>query len=73
MVRLTPIVACFVLALVAAIVSVDVVFFRHQFAERLIANVAIVVVFGAVYFIFPPFLSSAEPVRLDGVGRSIPA
>jgi hypothetical protein len=52
MVRLTPVVVCCVLALVAAIISVDVVFFRHQFAERLIANVAIVVVFGAFYLFF---------------------
>jgi hypothetical protein len=29
-----------------------VVFFSHQFAERLIANVGIVVVFAAFYLIF---------------------
>ena len=50
--RLTPFVVCYVLALVAAVVSVDVVFFSHQFAERLIANVGIVVVFAAVYLVF---------------------
>ncbi|HXA42698.1 MAG TPA: hypothetical protein VNV65_07270 [Candidatus Solibacter sp.] len=37
----------YVLALVAAVVGVDVLFFRHQLVERLIANVGIVVVFGA--------------------------
>jgi uncharacterized membrane protein len=50
--RLTPVVVCYVLALVAAVVCVDVVFFRHQFAERLIANVGIVLVFAAFYVVF---------------------
>ena len=49
MLRLTPVVVCYVLALLAAVVSVDVVFFRHRFAARRIANVGIVVVFGAFY------------------------
>jgi hypothetical protein len=40
----------YVLALVAVVVSVDVLFFRHQFWQRLIVNVGIVLVFGAVYF-----------------------
>jgi hypothetical protein len=39
----------YVLAMVAVVVGVDVVFLRHEFWERLIANIAIVVVFGAVY------------------------
>jgi len=42
-------VALYVLAMVAAVVCVDVLFFRHQPWERLIANVGIVVVFAAVY------------------------
>jgi hypothetical protein len=42
----------YVLALVACVVSVDVLFFRHQFTERLLANVAIVLLFGAVYALF---------------------
>lgn len=46
------VVALYVLALVAVVVSVDVLFLRHHFAERLIANVGIVVVFVAVYFRF---------------------
>jgi hypothetical protein len=37
----------FVLALIAAVVCVDVFFLRHHFEERLIANIAIVLVFGA--------------------------
>ena len=45
-------VALYVLALAAVIVGVDVLFFRHQFWARLIANVGIVVVFAACYFWF---------------------
>ncbi len=37
----------YVLALIAVVVSVDIVFFRHHFTERLIANVGIVLVFAA--------------------------
>ena len=39
------VVAAYVLALVAVVVGVDVLFLRHQVWERLIANVGIVVVF----------------------------
>jgi hypothetical protein len=42
----------YALALVAVVVGVDVLFFRHQFWERLIVNVGIVVVFGAFYLRF---------------------
>lgn len=35
--------------LIAAVVSVDVLFFRNQFQERLLANIALVLVFGAFY------------------------
>jgi uncharacterized membrane protein len=38
-----------VLVLVAVVVSVDVLFFKHQFWERLIVNVGIVLVFAAFY------------------------
>jgi predicted cobalt transporter CbtA len=44
--------ALYVIALVAVVVGVDVLFFRHQFWARLIANVGIVLVFAAVYFRF---------------------
>ena len=37
----------YVLALVAVVVGVDVLFFRNQFWERLIVNVGIVLVFAA--------------------------
>jgi len=42
----------YVLALIAVVVGVDVLFFRHHFWGRLIANVAIVLVFAAFYFRF---------------------
>ncbi len=42
----------YVLALVAVVVGVDVLFFRHQFWERLIVNVGIVLVFAAFYLRF---------------------
>ena len=42
----------YVLALVTVVVGVDVLFFKHQFWERLIVNVGIVLVFGAVYLRF---------------------
>jgi hypothetical protein len=45
-------VALYVLALVAVVAAVDVLFFRHRFWERLIANVGIVLVFGALYLTF---------------------
>jgi len=42
----------YVLALVAVVVGVDVLFFRHQLWERLIVNIGIVLVFAALYFRF---------------------
>jgi hypothetical protein len=42
----------YVLAMVALIVGVDVLFLRHQFWPRLMVNVGIVLVFGVCYFIF---------------------
>jgi arginine exporter protein ArgO len=42
----------YVLALVAIVVGVDVLFFRHQFLERLMVNVGIVLVFWACYLRF---------------------
>lgn len=44
--------ALYVLAMVAVVVGVDILFFRDHFAERLIANIAIVLVFGAFYVRF---------------------
>ena len=42
----------YMLAMVAVIVAVDILFFRHRFGERLAANVGIVLVFGAAYLTF---------------------
>ena len=42
----------YVLALVAVVVGVDVLFFRNHFWPRLAVNVGIVLVFGAFYFRF---------------------
>jgi hypothetical protein len=47
------VVVLYVLALVAIVVGVDIVFFRHQFWPRLIANVGIVVAFATFYLRFP--------------------
>lgn len=41
-----------VLALIAVVVAVDVLFFRHHVWERLAANVGIVLVFGMFYVRF---------------------
>jgi hypothetical protein len=45
-------VVLYVLAMVGVVVGVDVLFFRHQFWPRLIANVGIVLVFLAFYWRF---------------------
>lgn len=42
-----------VLVMVAVVVGVDILFFRHQFWERLIVNVGIVLVFAAFYVTVP--------------------
>ena len=46
------IVVLFVLALIAVVVGVDLLFFRHRLLERLMANIGIVLVFGAFYLRF---------------------
>jgi hypothetical protein len=46
------IVAFYVVAMVAVIVGVDVVFFRQRFWARLIVNIGIVLVFAAFYLRF---------------------
>jgi hypothetical protein len=42
-------VALYVVAMVAVIVGVDIVFFRDRFWERLIVNIGIVLMFAAFY------------------------
>jgi len=45
-------VVLYVLAMVAVVVGVDVLFFRNQFWQRLMVNIGIVLVFGAFYLRF---------------------
>jgi hypothetical protein len=45
-------VVLYVLAMVAVVVGVDILFFRNQLWERLAVNVGIVLVFVAFYFRF---------------------
>jgi hypothetical protein len=45
-------IALYVLAMVAVVVGVDVLFLRHHFWWRLIVNVGIVLVFAAFYWWF---------------------
>lgn len=42
----------FAAVVVLSIVSVDLIFFRHHFAERLFANIGIVLIVGAFFFRF---------------------
>ena len=42
----------YVLALIAVVVGVDILFFRNRFWERLMVNVGIVPVFAAFYVRF---------------------
>ena len=45
-------VVIYILALVAVVVGVDVLFFQNRFWERLMVNVGIVLVFAAFYLRF---------------------
>jgi hypothetical protein len=51
-------VVLYVLAMVAVVVVVDILFFRHQFWARLAVNVGVVLVFVGFYFRF------LKPVRV---------
>ena len=42
----------YILVLIAVVVSVDLLFFKNRFWERLIVNIGIVLVFAAFYFRF---------------------
>ena len=46
------VVVLYVLAMVAIVVGVDILFFKHHFWERLLVNVGIVLVFLAFYWRF---------------------
>jgi len=43
--------ALYVLVMAGVVVAVDILFFRHRFGPRLIANVGIVLVFAAAGFL----------------------
>ncbi|MCL8209049.1 MAG: hypothetical protein K6V97_13405 [Actinomycetia bacterium] len=49
---MTKAVVPYVAALIAVVVTVDVLFFRHHVWERLLVNVGIVLVFVAFYLRF---------------------
>ena len=49
-VKLRTVDVFYLLVMIVVIVLVDVLFLRHQFTERLITNVGIVLVFVAFYF-----------------------
>ncbi|OLV17547.1 hypothetical protein BOO71_0008620 [Deinococcus marmoris] len=42
----------FIALMVALVITVDLLFFRNRFGERLLANIGIVMIFGAFYFRF---------------------
>jgi hypothetical protein len=42
----------YVLIMVATVVAVDILFFRHRFRERLIVNIGIVLIYTAFYLSF---------------------
>jgi len=42
----------YILVLIAVVISVDLLFFKNRFWERLIANIGIVLVFAAFYLRF---------------------
>jgi len=44
--------ALYVLVMAGVVVGVGILFFRHQFGPRLIANVGIVLVFAVVFVLF---------------------
>ena len=56
MVGRQAVVVLYVLAMIAVVVGVDVLFFRHRFWERLLVNIGIVMVFAAfgLKFLKPP-------------------
>jgi hypothetical protein len=45
-------VALYIVALIAVVVGVDILFFRHEFWPRLLVNIGIVLVWAAIYLRF---------------------
>ena len=58
----------YVLALVAVVVVVDILFLKHHVWARLIVNIGIVLVFGAVYFLFLRRLGSNGDNSAGNIG-----
>jgi uncharacterized membrane-anchored protein YitT (DUF2179 family) len=54
-------VVLYVATLIVVVVGVDILFFRHHFVARLVANIVIVVVFAACYLTF----LKRQRVRVD--------
>jgi hypothetical protein len=50
--RTAPMLWLWVSALIAVVVSVDILFFRNHFWERLMVNIGIVLLFGSFYLRF---------------------
>jgi hypothetical protein len=44
------VIVIYILTMIATVVIVDILFFRHHFWERLIANIGIVVIYVVFYF-----------------------
>ncbi len=42
----------FSVAVITTVVTVDLLFFKHHTTQRLIANIAIVIAYASIYFIF---------------------
>lgn len=42
----------YILAMIVTVVAVDLLFFRHRFLERFLANIGIVLVYVAFYLAF---------------------
>jgi hypothetical protein len=57
----------YVLALVAVVVVVDILFLRHHFWARLIVNIGIVLVFAAFYFLFLKRLWTGDANSADNI------
>ena len=48
----STIIVIYVLAMVATVVIVDILFFRHRFWQRLLVNIGIILVYVAFYLAF---------------------
>jgi hypothetical protein len=42
----------FFIAIITTILTVDILFFKHLTTQRLIANIAIVIAYATIYFIY---------------------